>query len=608
MNKMRNVLLSGLLLLLLPWSVIAAVNSWSGTGPFATGAGNQIINAMAVSPDGQTVYAGTGSGTVLSYVYPISNQATLSVTGPASVTYGSTGTLTSSGGSGGGAVTYSAGGSTGCSVSGSTLSVTNASNACAVTASKAADGSYSAATSAPYTVTLNKASQSAVTLTSTSGSFGTPLTLSANGGSGTGAYSFAVNSTGTAGCSITGGGTTLTASTAGSCTVIATRVADNNYNAAASSATSVTINAASTYSVTYNGNTGTGGNVPTDGATYANGASVTVLGNTGTLVKPGYTFNGWNTAANGSGTGYVATNTFAIAASTTLYAQWTATPVEPTTKPITKPIPTVIPPPPVAGVGGNQLNPLNLSSGDGPAMTTCLRDQLRTVMGANAVYQGQTADGGARIGATGLIVSFYTLDATTSTSNGLGQGAGIYLRGSNPLNVVTSCGTFTTVPAIYNLTEWGAFLDGMGLSAQFNTQGVMTVVVDGTTYVAHPDYSVTQGEPGAPRLVTGADGLMRFTDSAGNVQILYPAFIDPETLVNQVAQAVGGSTVIQTDGTALVTVLNGQKFVLTPDMTLGTVPPEQLAAGWWQVGPDHYRYRNSSFSPTSQGFTVRPQP
>jgi hypothetical protein len=68
--------------------------------------------------------------------------------------------------------------------------------------------------------------------------------LSANGGSGTGAYSFAVSSVGTADCSITGGGTTLTATAAGSCDVIATRAADNNYNAAASSATSVTISAA----------------------------------------------------------------------------------------------------------------------------------------------------------------------------------------------------------------------------------------------------------------------------------------------------------------------------------------------------------------------------
>ncbi|MBP6483650.1 MAG: hypothetical protein KA254_03410 [Rhodoferax sp.] len=269
--------------------------------------------------------------------------------------------------------------------------------------------------------------------------------------------------------------------------------------------------------------------------------------------------------------------------------------------PPANPIPAVIPPPQVPGVGSNLLSPLNLSSGDGPAMTNCLRDALRTVIGPDAVYQGQTTDGGARIGQTALVVSFYALEASTSTNN-----PGINLRGSNPLSVLTSCGTFTTVPSVYNLGEWGAFLNGRGLSATFNAQGVMTVVVGGTTYVARPDYVVTQVTPGAHGLTTGSDGLMRFTDSAGNMQILYPAFIDPEVLVNQIAQAFGGTTLIQTDGTALVTLFNGQKFVLTPDMTLGTVPPEQFAASWWQDGPNHYRYRISSFSATSQGFTVKP--
>ena len=57
-----------------------------------------------------------------------------------------------------------------------------------------------------------------------------------------------------------------------------------------------------TYSVTYNGNVSTGGSVPTDGNSYQQGATVTVLGNTGALVKTSYTFAGWNTLANGTGT------------------------------------------------------------------------------------------------------------------------------------------------------------------------------------------------------------------------------------------------------------------------------------------------------------------
>ncbi|QUL55641.1 InlB B-repeat-containing protein [Paenibacillus tritici] len=81
------------------------------------------------------------------------------------------------------------------------------------------------------------------------------------------------------------------------------------------------------YTVTYNGNGSTGGTVPTDSNSYAQSAAVTVLGNTGSLVKTGNTFAGWNTAANGSGTSYAANVTFSMgAANVTLYAQWTVSP------------------------------------------------------------------------------------------------------------------------------------------------------------------------------------------------------------------------------------------------------------------------------------------
>ena len=77
-------------------------------------------------------------------------------------------------------------------------------------------------------------------------------------------------------------------------------------------------------SVTYDGNTHTGGAVPVDAGAYASGATVTVLGNTGALVKTGYTFAGWNTAANGSGTSYAGGATFTMgSANVTLYAKWT---------------------------------------------------------------------------------------------------------------------------------------------------------------------------------------------------------------------------------------------------------------------------------------------
>lgn len=77
------------------------------------------------------------------------------------------------------------------------------------------------------------------------------------------------------------------------------------------------------YSVIYNGNGNTGGTVPIDSLGYKQGSVAAVKNNVGGLVKTGYTFAGWNTNPNGSGTSYNAGSLLAIgAANATLYAKW----------------------------------------------------------------------------------------------------------------------------------------------------------------------------------------------------------------------------------------------------------------------------------------------
>jgi formylglycine-generating enzyme required for sulfatase activity len=81
----------------------------------------------------------------------------------------------------------------------------------------------------------------------------------------------------------------------------------------------------SSFSVAYDGNGYTGGGAPTDSQSYPTGQAVTVLANSGSLKKTGSYFGGWNTAANGSGTGYASGASFTMGTSNvTLYAQWTA--------------------------------------------------------------------------------------------------------------------------------------------------------------------------------------------------------------------------------------------------------------------------------------------
>jgi len=82
------------------------------------------------------------------------------------------------------------------------------------------------------------------------------------------------------------------------------------------------------YTVTYNGNGNTSGTVPIDSSGYTNSQEVSVLGNTGSLVKlqDGISLSlvGWNTQADGSGTDYaLASSTYTMGSENiTLYAKW----------------------------------------------------------------------------------------------------------------------------------------------------------------------------------------------------------------------------------------------------------------------------------------------
>lgn len=85
-------------------------------------------------------------------------------------------------------------------------------------------------------------------------------------------------------------------------------------NAHNSSAKAVTV----VYQVTYNANGGTGE------IANSTGTSITLSNGTGFTAPSGYSFDGWNTAADGSGTGYTSGQT-SITANLALYARWKQT-------------------------------------------------------------------------------------------------------------------------------------------------------------------------------------------------------------------------------------------------------------------------------------------
>ena len=79
------------------------------------------------------------------------------------------------------------------------------------------------------------------------------------------------------------------------------------------------------YTLTYSSTQSNSGIVPTDSTNYNIGNVATVMANTGSLVRTGYTFAGWTVASDGSGTVLSSGQTVTFgSANITLYAKWTA--------------------------------------------------------------------------------------------------------------------------------------------------------------------------------------------------------------------------------------------------------------------------------------------
>lgn len=78
------------------------------------------------------------------------------------------------------------------------------------------------------------------------------------------------------------------------------------------------------YTFTYDANSADSGSVPTETSKQIT-QTATIKANTGNLVRAGYTFGGWNTQSDGTGTNYLSGSLFTVGSSNvTLYAKWSA--------------------------------------------------------------------------------------------------------------------------------------------------------------------------------------------------------------------------------------------------------------------------------------------
>lgn len=209
--------------------------SFSITAPNAPGTYNAYF--VAYSTDNCRAQGGTNGAPSATFmisngVVVKSNQETLTYTGPTTGTYGDKLTLSSSGGSGTGAVTYETTGTAcelGTGADAGKLLITSGTGTCSVTVNKAADNNYKDATSGPQTITVNKANQTITFNALTDKIVPANFTVSASASSGL-PVSFSAGPIGT--CTISG--TNVSVTGVGACTITASQAGDSNYHPATS--------------------------------------------------------------------------------------------------------------------------------------------------------------------------------------------------------------------------------------------------------------------------------------------------------------------------------------------------------------------------------------
>ncbi len=174
-------------------------------------------------------------------------QADLVISSPLEATIGEPLVLATTGGSGDGEISWwPTRGSVGCTVTGSEPYRLTASAAgwCSVYAIKAADERYHSKVSPVVHIAWDKGTQVPLVLTSTTGRFGTPLTLAWTGGSGTGNLAISAEDGTATGCASSGswpGPYLLTSTAPGTCLVTISREGDTGYLPASTGPVTVTL-------------------------------------------------------------------------------------------------------------------------------------------------------------------------------------------------------------------------------------------------------------------------------------------------------------------------------------------------------------------------------
>lgn len=243
----------------------------------------------------------------------------------------------------------------------------------------------------------------------------------------------------------------------------------------------------------------------------------------------------------------------------------------------------------------------NIASTNGSTVMNGVTTSMASALGLTNVHSlGQGSNGVVQIGYDGGRIAFMPVNVVPLDS----RANGVYPDKNGTYVVVNNGTALYVTPGVLNFDELANLVSGWSLNV--DTNGTITATnTNGLTYSVKPAYAVQTGATGGPAFVTGADGYTRFVDSAGNSQILYPAFVEPDTLQTFMRFDDPAATVsVQLDGTATAQY-RGISYKLTPDATLAPLTGTNASTSWWNEGGVRYRMRDLNRMNQTQGFSMQ---
>jgi uncharacterized repeat protein (TIGR02543 family) len=345
------------------------------------------------------------------------------------------------------------------------------------------------------------------------------------------------------------------------------------------------------YTVTYDGNVASSGNVPTDSNTYHEGGTTTVLGNTLDLVKTGYMFAGWNTQADGTGTDYVAGDPISIgSADVTMYAKWA----------INAATPSIDTQPTGATVNEGASAPLSVAatvSDSGTLSYQWYSNTTSSTSGGTAINGATSATYAAPTTTVGTTYCFVVVTNTNSSATGSQTATATSSAVTVTVNALTHAATpsINTQPANQTVNE--------GASAPLSVAATLSDI----GMLSYQWYSNTTGSNSGGTAINGATSVTYAAPTTTSGTTYYYVVV-----TNTNISATGSQTATTTSEVATVTV-NALTHAATPSINTqpanqtvneGASAPLSVAATVSDSGMLSYQWYSNTTSSNSGGTAI----